>query len=218
MANFPTDFSMELLPLTEAGLSPRGQAALGGLAAGGLEVVSGIREADTLGILAIAVKEDVREFCPNDAKRFGNPERWLAKGRGAFLLRTIETEQIVGYSWVGTEPCEELPDHPTTTAFRTTVKGTGTNLVIATLEGARAVHGAEDFGLETWATNGRAVKTYVKAGAHLEYAKSEEPNKETGKLEPIMRPTLRPRAHDPIIDGKRRRYDTRLFMSFPKAA
>lgn len=216
MANFPTTFSEQHVPLTPADMGAQGRNSISRLESLGLQMVSGLLESDIPEILAIADTEAVKEFCPNDLSRFGNPEKWLSKGRGAFLLRTIDTEKIVGYSWVGMEECHELPDNPTTTAFRTTVRGTGADFVTATVEAARAVHDASHLGLETWASNVKAVKTYPRTGAQLVVSKDREVNKETGLEERIHRPTFKPEKHDFQVDDVWRRYDVRLFMAFPE--
>src|ERR1043165_7600607 len=100
MANYPTTFSEQHVPLTGADLSRQGRESLNHLVKLGLTMVSGLMPADISEIMAIADTDEVKEFCPNDLSRFGDPEKWLSKGRGAFLLRTIDTEKIVGYSWV----------------------------------------------------------------------------------------------------------------------
>ena len=211
--SFPTAFSSELIPLTEVDLSDQGRQALENLALKGLEVVSGIRTADVDEIRALAETKAVREYCPKDVNRFN--QRWIEKGRGVFLLRVTGSEEIRGYSWSGPEKCEELPDHPNTTAFRTVAPGTGRDLTVATVEGSRALHSEEGYGLETWASNTRAVSIYSKVGARLVRARDTERNPDTGQTEPIMRPTLSPRQYDPVIAGEHYRYDTRLYMAFP---
>jgi hypothetical protein len=222
MATYPTEFSNEYVNLHDiSNMSDRGVEAVHNLQQRGLEIVSGIQSADLGQILELASRPDVMEFCPNDGKRFGTePDKWIAKGRGGFLLRDIEDNTIVGYSWVGTEITPELPDHTETTAFRSPIyKGTGKDLVIATVEAARAIHGSSMLGLETWASN-PAVKTYThpRVGALLVNTRTQEPDKETGAMGPVRRPTIKEAdAPDAVmINGIPHIRDTRLFMVFPE--
>jgi hypothetical protein len=222
VSSYPTTFSAEHINLLDiSNMSNRGHDSVYALQTKGLEMVSGIMETDIDQILAISATTDVKEFCPNDEKRFSDPEKWLAKGRGAFLLRAIANSQIVGYSWVGLleEEVPELPNHPVTSAFRSQVRGTGKDLVIATIEAARAIHGSSMIGLETWASN-PAVRTYVhpRVGINIVDNRSQESDKETGEMIPIMRPTIRhAKAPDAVvIKGKPHIRDTRLFGTFPE--
>lgn len=215
----PTSLVQELVPITEFDLSDKAQLSVDRLAVKGLEVVSGIRVADLEDILVIAETDGVVEYCPKDrVSRFKDEEsaqKWVSKGRGGFLLRTMGDHEIVGYSWIGPEPCEELPDHPITTAFRTTVRGTGLDLTVATVEGGKAQFDIDGYGLETWASNGGAVKTYVRAGAEFVTSKSFEKNKTTGSMERVARPTLQDGDHVFERNGKKVVADTRIFMAFP---
>lgn len=209
MSNFPTDFSAELVPLREIGLNERGQASLDRIHARGFTVYSGIREVDAPDILEVAEMGEIPEYCPNDLTRFN--KKWLEKGRGAFQMRHDTTDALHAYAWGGPEHDE------TTTAFRSIVKGTGLDLVIATVEALKVMYDVdeESITLETWASN-PAVKTYINAGVTFTGNRSEELNKETGQVEPVMRPTLKPRKHDvyDLDTDTYSRYDTRLFARF----
>ncbi len=213
---FPNAFTEESTDLREVSMSERGADALQLLHDKGFYIVAGLQKADVPEIMDIARDPMVREFCPNDVRRFSEPEAWLAKGRAAFLMRAIDTEDLVGYSWSGIEQCDELPDHPVTTAFRSMAKGTGLGLVIVTEESTRALHGANlGIGLETWASNTGAVKTYMRAGAQLMATSSEERNALTGEISRVVRPTQTEDPTNTVINGVTYRPDTRLFMAFP---
>lgn len=207
---YPDTFTRELVPLDPHGLSEAGQRALGQLHIEGFDVEVGLRRRDVADIAAIANQEAVREFCPNDLeKRFGDEqmaEAWLAKngGRGVFLLRHMGERALAGYGWTGAEITPELPDCETTFALRLSeeVAGRrlGTPFTTAIVSGSMAVFGTTRTGLETWASNTRAVRTYARAGTQLVTSRDDK------------RPTLRPAPNE--TEGMRR--DTRLFMVFPQ--
>lgn len=218
MKAFPTALAETQTPISEYPLSDAGLAAVDMLAERGLEMVSGIREADLDDILEFAATDAVKEYCPNDVARFSDgARRWAGKGRGGFILRTIDEHEFRGHTWMGVEACEELPNHPVTTAYRTMAKGTGALIVVATVEAGRAIYELDKgCGLETWASNGRAVSTYTKVDARLEKVLSEERNKKTDRLEPVTRPTLETGDHVFWKNGVPVRTDTRMFMSLPE--
>lgn len=213
--DFPTEFSTELVRLREFSLDPRGQAALNAIEAQNVTMWSGLTEEIAPAVLELATTHPlIREFCPNDKKRFNSS--WLEKGRGMFIGTDNGTGLPRIYTWVGIEPCDELPDKPTTTAFRSDVKGTGPDVVALTLSAARAIYGAHDFGLETWATNGPANSSYYQNGAEWRWSRIEEMNKFTGEIGPVIRQTLDPRAAVYEYEGVGYRQDVRVFMAFPE--
>ena len=199
---YPTGFTETLEPIQ------LGTQALDQLAREGFEVTAGVRRADVAPIANIAGQLAIREFCPKDqASRFPDEAafmRWFNKpgGRGMFVLR--RGDDIAGYGWTGTEPCEQLPACETTFALRLNGqfagRGLGAPFTAAILTGSMALFGARRIGLETWASNTAAVKTYLKAGASLVTTQDGE------------RPTLAPTPCE--TDGKRR--DVRLYMHFPQ--
>lgn len=208
MAEFPTTFAEDLLPLQFVELDDKGSEAVKTLADKGFEVVAGVRRADVPEITAIANQDGVREYCPNDlATRVGDEpmmETWLTKngGRGAFILRRIGKTSVSGYGWVGQEENRNLPKCESTFAIRIDEaeggKGLGSLYTTAIVAGSAALYGAKKIGLETWGSNTSAVRAYLKAGAELVTTKDD------------MRPTLTPTAHE--TSGMRR--DVRLFMQF----
>ncbi|MCW1908090.1 MAG: hypothetical protein KIH63_001975 [Candidatus Saccharibacteria bacterium] len=213
--NFPTEFASELVPLLDIALDPRGRAALENLEAQGVRMFSGLTEEIAPKVIELATTYPrIMEFCPNDANRFN--EAWFSKGRGPFVGLDVETSAPRIYTWAGVEYCDELPDNPITTAFRSTVTGTGSDVVAVTLSAARAIYGAHHFGLETWATNGPANGSYFKNGAVWKWSRIEEINKFTGEMGPVIRPTLDPRAVVYEYDGVGYRQDVRQFMAFPE--
>lgn len=207
---YPDGFTREPISLDSLHLTWAGQKAIGQLHIEGFEIEAGLRRQDVADITEIAGQEAVREFCPNDLeKRFGDEpmaEAWLAKngGRGVFLLRHIGSRALAGYGWTGAGTCQELPDCETTFAVRLSEKfagrGLGTPFTTAIVAGSVALFEARRMGLETWASNTAAVRTYVKAGAQFVTTSD------------AVRPTLHPAPND--TDGQRR--DARLFMAFPQ--
>jgi len=79
----------------------------------------------------------------------------------------------------------------------------------AIVYGSMKYFNAKGIGLETWASNNKAVNSYVRAGALLTSAQNGE------------RPTLDetfPIAEEGKHAGKHVRPDTRLYMKFPESA
>ncbi len=211
MATFPNGF-VERVEILEPGIGQRGDAALARLHEKGLKVAAGLTEyfAGAVGIMGY--QQSIREYCPKDATeaRFGSlesTERWLQKGggRGMFLLLHDEgrNAQLEGYGWTGVEPCDALPDHPITSAYRigerAQGKGYGKDFIQVVVSGTNALYApGEGIGLETWKSN-HAAGMYLKVGFVLVAEAAEEE----------QRPTLDPDA----VDGKVR--DRRLYMGYP---
>lgn len=207
--NYPTTFSEETIPLSGLKLDERGTAAMDFLADQGFEVYAGLRIADLEEIKEISQQEGVREYCPKDEgpKRFASKEsteqEWLPKGRGMMQLRALGNGALAGYGWTGPEDCTELPMCDTTFAERINERfagrGLGGPFAIAIVSGSAALYGKRTVGLETWASNTAAVRSYLKAGAQLITTKDD------------VRLTQKPGPNE--TDGKRR--DVRLFLRFP---
>ncbi len=212
--NFPTEFAPELVPLRDVGLDARGLAALDAIEATGVTMYSGLTEEVAPLILDLATTDPrILENCPNDAIRFN--ERWQSKGRG--LIVGLDQNRLPKiYNWLGVELCDELPDHPITSAFRSTISGTGTNNVALTLSAGRALYGAHHIGLQTLATNETAIGSYVNNGAQIVRVRSKEIDEVTGQPAPFYRPTYDQSAVVFVRDGRGYRQDVLLFMAFPE--
>ncbi len=211
MANFPTTFtdSPEIL---RGGIGVRGDRSLQRLEERGLYVAAGLSEYYAGAVGVMGSQPHIREYCPKDAtnKRFGtltSIEEWLQKGggRGMFLLLegAVRGATLAGYSWTGPGPCDELPDHPITSAYRIGERAQGKRLsgdfVQVVVSATNALYAPnEGIGLETWQSN-KAASLYPKIGFELV----------TQAPEPEMRPSLREDA----VDGKVE--DLRLYMGYP---
>ncbi|MDB5182340.1 MAG: hypothetical protein JWO47_124 [Candidatus Saccharibacteria bacterium] len=123
MSAFPITFSEESIPLDGVlSQSETGCRVVAGLAELGLRASYGLTEAEFPEIMGLANLDDIVEFCPNDkaGKRFN--AGWLEKGRTFINFRTIAEGELKAYSWAGVQREDELPNHPVTTAFRSTVR------------------------------------------------------------------------------------------------
>jgi GNAT superfamily N-acetyltransferase len=198
---FPTAFAEELQVVTPDMLDERGGVALEGLAAMGLTTRFGLRRIDVPTITPITHEGPVVQYCWKDhSERFGDvemAEHWQAKGRGMIQLDDLSKPVKAAYSWEGPERCEYLPDCDTTFAIRVSEefagKGIATRLTAVTLSGCAAIWGARNVGLETWASNEYAVRTYEKMGA-------EEVTRQPGMRQ---------------ISKNEKVPDTRVYMRFP---
>jgi hypothetical protein len=215
MSQYPTTFAETHTPLDLYGLDELGREALISLQKQGFEVVSGIQREDVPEVTAIAGQTAVREFCRNDMDtRFGDEpmvERWLQKkgGRGMFLLRRLGN--IAGYGWTGAEECEEIPGSETTFAVRVNDKFSGQRLATpfttVIVSDSVARFGASNISLETWGSNTKAVKAYLRAGADLVTTAD------------AWRPTLKIEEAGVVFDaenGYYKRRDVRQFMQFTR--
>ncbi len=211
MALFPTGF-VERVETLDVGIGQRGDAALARIREKGFTIAIGLTEYYAGAIGVMGYQGHIREYCPKDSteSRFGtlaSTEKWLQKGggRGMFLLLRGEGNeaQLEGYGWTGVEACDELPDHPITSAYRIGERGQGQGLgkdfIQVVVSGTNALYAPnEGIGLETWRSN-RAAEMYPKVGF---VALAEAPEDE-------LRPTLQPGA----IGGKV--LDRRLYMGYP---
>lgn len=212
MNTFPTQLTPETFQIQPGDTTQLGNQAIEHLYDRGLMLHGGLAEADIEQIQTLARSPKIVEYCPNDRRRFGDPESWVQKGRSLFTLREFGSAAIVGYAWSGPEPCAQLPDHPITTAFRTIIPGTGKDLVVAVVESTRQQHGDAGIGLETWASNTAAVRTYLRAGAQLLNTVSHSPHGDR-----ILRPTLDTANASVVNHAGAFAHDTRLFMGFPRS-
>lgn len=192
--------------LNAALLNDVGYAALSTLNQQDFHVTVGLRKKDLPAIQAIAGQPGVQEFCPRDsAERFFDTEsttRWLYKGRGMFLLWANGAADLAGYGWTGPEHTLMLPACPNTFALRLNEvyggNGLATPFGAAIASGSAALYGIQKLGLETWASNYAAFRTYRKIGACLV-------NTQRGERSTNL-PVLRDEA------GKRP--DSRFYMRF----
>lgn len=223
MAHFPNTFTETVQPLTQD-IGERGNAALASLQEKGFIVANGMTRYFAGAVGLMGEQPHIREYCPKDPTpaRFATEdttEAWLKKGEGRapfLLLRQVEYKdkpmglRLEGYGWTGTEPCEELPDHLITSAYRLGESAKGKRLsgdfvqVVVSATNALYADG-EDIGLETWKSND-AARLYPKIGFQLLHAG-----------EPEWRPTLKEVGEPGVemIDGKPQIQDTRLYMGYP---
>lgn len=217
---FPTQFSKNLVAANEflaeindTEKQRRLVEALEILRRKNLEMMVGASATEIRQIQEIAKLPDIIEYCPKEPtnKRFGDPSEWVSKGRQVFIVRTKDLKEVVDYSWTGWGPCEELGEsYPITTAYRATVSGTGKALVAATVVVSSHLYPA-GHGLETWASNGRAVSCYLSNGAETVRLVS---NNLDGQR--IMRPTLiEAEGVSQRPDGTLWTPDSRLYMGYP---
>ena len=225
MLHYPTTFAETLVPVDPDILDVEGRDAVVDLNNRGFEVVSRVRREDVPDLAEISAQEGsaqdgVREFCRNDLdKRFANPKMmaaWHEKdgGRGTFLLRQLGA--TAGHGWTGpiAEDGEErklVPGAEVTFAIRLSGAFGGQGLAVpftkAIVWGSVALYGARNISLETWGSNTRAVRTYLKAGAEVVTTADG------------WRPTLKEDEPGLVYDEKKgyfKRRDVRLFMRFPR--
>lgn len=172
MSQFPTDFAQDVTPVSVEGLGPLAAEAFSTLQAQGYQVVYGLNETYTQAITHMAYQASIREYCPKDCtERFADvstAQKWLAKGRVAYLLVNHKTGQLVGYGWVGAATSEKVTDGQTTFALRIGEAGQGQGLAAPfarlLLASASTDFDVQNVWLETWASNGGAVHIYHKLG------------------------------------------------------
>lgn len=175
MTNFPTDFQADSLVLPTDQLGQAGRAAAAKLSERGYEVHVGLTPELADQILRMSREPSIREFCPKDSgQRFSDrpaAERWLSKGRALFVLLKRQPDDgltLAGYGWAGSGTSPEVPGGQTTFAIRIGEAGQGQGLAAPfswlIIAGSAALYGAQDFWLETWASNGGAVHIYHKLG------------------------------------------------------
>jgi len=178
----------------------------------GIVMVAGIEPANVEDLTKIAGQEGVLEYCPKDiATRWTDiptTQKQLAKdgGRGVFRAESIDTGDTVAFGWTGKSSDEErayLPACENTFALRANEayrgQGLGRHVSRAIVAGSMFFYGARKIGLETWASNTPAVRSYLGASAVLVTTQDS------------MRPTRVPEHQD--ANGMRR--DVRLYMQYP---
>lgn len=211
MSDFPKGFVESPYILSPNDVQLEQRVHLRQLERQGYEVVAGLRREDVPALTEVAEQEGTREFCPNDLKlRWGNEEmaeRQLAKAGGRCVLRLVrkDTGDTHGFGWTGHISEEEkqyLPMCENTFALRLHEASRGKKLGMpfsrVIVAGSMALWGARNIGLETWASNTAAVRTYLAAGAELVTTKDD------------VRPTL----DRTKFQHERHRNDVRLYMHF----
>lgn len=216
-AEFPTGFANELYHVTPTDIAKRHSHTVQGLEAEGFVVGAGLRPSDVPALTEIAGQAGTLEFCPNDlAKRWTDEDTaraQLAKGGGRAVFQLIrkQDEALAGYGWVGLlsedDTERQLTGMPYTFALRINeeMRGRGlakpfSRLIVA---GAMGLYGARGIGLETWASNTRAVGAYLGAEAVTVAHRN------------AVRPTLDLSRPHEIIEGKPHVHDTRVYMKYP---
>lgn len=212
MANFPTGFEETPHVLRFNDLRPAHSEYLSRLQSAGYDVVAGLDRASVPALAEISQQDGVREFCPNDLKRRWATEemteKQLAKdgGRGVLRLVSRETGETHGFGWTGKISEDErtyLPMCENTFALRlheaARGKKLGASFSRVIVAGSMALWAAKNIGLETWASNTPAVRTYLSAGAELVTTKDD------------IRPTLDRQK----FSHENHRNDVRLYMHYP---
>lgn len=213
-ANFPNTFEESPYILMPTNLLPAHSEHLRILNEKGYDVIAGLARTAVPALTEISQQAGTIEFCPNGLKhRWGNEsmaEKQLAKdgGRGVLQLVSRKTGDTIGFGWTGSISEQDkayLPMCENTFALRlheaSRGKKIGAPFSRVIVAGSMALWGARNIGLETWASNTPAVKTYLSAGAELVTTKDD------------VRPTtLRGPGR---FQYNNHRNDVRLYMNYP---
>lgn len=215
MSNFPNTFDETPHLLSPTDLWPAHSEYLSHLNANGFDVIAGLTRAAVPALTEISHQAGTVEFCPNDVKRrWGNEtmaENQLAKdgGRGVLQLVSRRTGDTMGFGWTGKTSEDEkeyLPMCENTFALRLHEASRGKKLGApfsrVIIAGSMALWGANNIGLETWASNTAAVRTYLSAGAELITTKDD----------------VRPTQDRTKFQHEHHRNDVRLYMNYPWSA
>lgn len=172
MTQFPTQLSPEAVWLETSNMSENGAESLSVLEAKGFAVQIGLTKEDSETLSVLSTQESIREYCPKDcAERFANlatTEKWLSKGRVAFLLKERENGMVAGYGWAGPGTNEHVPGANITGALRLSElyqgQGLATPFLSVILDYTRTNWPNESMWFETWQSNAGAVHIYKKLG------------------------------------------------------
>lgn len=179
--NYPTKFDEGTQPL-----DVKAKGATDELNSRGYQVLVGLTRQMTDQIMKLATEPEIREYCPKDSterfKDLESTERWLSKGRAAFLL-VNKSGELVGYGWAGAATSSHAPNSETTFAIRIGKAGQGKGLATpfcrAIVYGAAELFDAKNFWLETWQSNAGAVHIYHKLGfVDVDQQSEERPTKD----------------------------------------
>lgn len=210
-ALFPSSFSDQPMAL-EGHIGKLGNEALNAIREKGYSIAVGVNEHYAACIGSMSCQPHIKEYCPNDQteSRFStvvSTENWLKKGggRAVFLLLkgSISNQaDLAGYGWTGLAPCEQLPNHPVTSAYRigelALGKGLAKPFIQAIVSGTNALYAKGiGIGLETWQSN-PAAQIYPNVGFELV---ATSPTEE-------YRPTLDTSTRDGTV------LDRRLYMGY----
>lgn len=175
MAEFPTDFALVSTPI-QKGLGQKGDEAIDFLDSKGFVVLDGFTEKIAQDVMEIAKQPHIREFCPRDVtdERFASIEstrHWLARKHAVFTLaRDLGDNnwQTIGYGWTGPKTTLEVPGGEITFALRIGEDGLGQKLAApfsqVILSATAKLYGGKHIWLETRASNGPGLHTYIKLG------------------------------------------------------
>lgn len=201
MKDFPKSFAQAAQTLNPEDLTDEANTALQDLHDKGYDVLLGLTEDYAVVIRQMCQQPSIKEYCPNDAgRRFADraaTEKWLSKGRAAFLLVRTDTKELAGYGWSGPELSQHVPGAEATFAIRIGEadqgKGLSTPYLRVIVGATQAMFGAAKIWLETWASDAAASHIYKKIGF-------EEVDQMADK---------RPAADGQAVD------DTRMYMTLP---
>lgn len=207
MGSFPAGYDHVLNALNPDTLTGSSRDALQELESKGYEVRYGLTFELADEIAKMALEPSIKEYCPNDCgDRFANreaTEKWLGKGRAAYLLlKKDETGGLIlaGYGWAGAGTSSHVPGGETTFALRAGEIGQGQGLATPfsklIIQSSANLFDARKFWLETWQSNGGAVHIYHKLG--FEDVDSEQDYRVTAEGQKVA--------------------DTRLYMSLSEQA
>jgi RimJ/RimL family protein N-acetyltransferase len=203
VSDFPSEFTQQTTPFDESLFSEPDIELIHNLNEMGYEVHFGLTPGYADDISKMCLQPSIREYCPNDSgRRFTDlkaTERWLSKGRAAFLLLKKEAGdlRLSGYGWSGLEKNSRVMSGETTFALRIGEADQGKRLATPfcrlILAGTAAIYEAKEMWLETWSSDAAAVHIYHKIGFV-----------DVGQVND-KRPTL---SGQSVVD-------TRLYMSLP---
>lgn len=174
MIPLPTHFTEQTTKLTPDKLDEGSVESLNILEEKSYEVHYGLTIKYADDIAKMCLEPGIKEYCPKDwTGRFADREstkKWLAKGRGTFLLLKREGEdlKLAGYGWVGKGNNENIDGGETTFAIRigdsAQGQGLATHFARLIVYGSKNIYDAKNIWLETWQSNSGAVHVYHKIG------------------------------------------------------
>lgn len=174
MKDFPGDLSDAASPLPQR-LGRHGDEAVNKLTEKGYEVRMGLTPELADQIFTMSHEPSIREYCYRDLEqRFADrkaAKHWLQqKRRAVFVLlkKGSDTLELAGYGWAGPSSNPHVPGSEVTFAVRVGESHQGRGLAAPfswLIVAATAVtFDAQNFWLETWASNAGAIHVYHKLG------------------------------------------------------
>ncbi len=206
MIAFPTEFSAAPEILSGANYNDS-KGYLKTLTERGYYVQLGMMPEDVTSVQALARQASIRRFCPNDLKRFGEiegdpraTEKWLEKGRLAFLLKELGSSSLAGYGWSGPGNTEHILEGDMTFAVRLSElhqgKGLATPFLGSIVDYTMEIAPDAKPWIEAWESN--------ESGIHVD--------KKVGFKVVASLDDIRPNEDGTIVQ------DTRYFMTLDEAA